>query len=204
MWKCLTFFENCLFCSRSRGGSTQKDGVPGVCVPRPLWVLQVPELSIPHHPHPTRKRLHLDPHRTHTSPHCQRVFDWQQLTGLWYGLNSVAFKQTFVYLCNIIKTKMVVNYSHHFRLKTRCNLTQKKSTFQKSCLHSCSIGILLLYLVIKKKMFLQFFFCLWLFKNSYLLIYWVAMWAIDQHDFYSVCPSQLLFHIFSLCELSCK
>lgn len=34
MWQ----VKNFLFCIRSRGGSTQEDGVPGVCVPRPLWI----------------------------------------------------------------------------------------------------------------------------------------------------------------------
>lgn len=72
--------KNCLFCLRSRGGSAQKDRVPWVCVPCPLWILQVTEHPIPHHPDPTRKGLHLDPHRTHTSPHCQRVHQRQQLT----------------------------------------------------------------------------------------------------------------------------
>lgn len=72
-----------MFCNRSRGGSAQKDGVFGVCVPRPLWVLQVSEYPVPYYPNTTRKRLYLDPHRTHTGPHCQRVCQCQQLVGLW-------------------------------------------------------------------------------------------------------------------------
>lgn len=82
MWQ----VENNLICIRSRGGSAQKDGVPGVCVSRPLWIFQVSELSVPNHPHPTRKRLHLDPHRTDAGPHCQGVCQWQQLAQLCYGL----------------------------------------------------------------------------------------------------------------------
>lgn len=112
---CSTSLRAVWFCFRSRGGSAQKDGVPGVCVSRPLWIFQVTELAVPHYSHQTRKRLHLDPHRTHTSPHSQRVRQWCKLTGLWYGLSL--FKQTFVHLCNIMKPKMAVENNHYFTWK---------------------------------------------------------------------------------------
>lgn len=164
MWQ----LKSCLFCRRSRGGSAQKDGVPGVCVPRPLWIFQVAELSVPRHPHPTRKGLHLDPHRTHTSPHCQRVCQWRQLTWLWHGLmESVAFKQTRVHLCNIMRTKMVVNHSHHFRLKPGWNLIQRKQVllhFKQVVYTAVTFEY---YFCISNKQRSSFLpsFCLWLFKK---------------------------------------
>lgn len=62
---------------RSRRGSTPKNGVPWICLPCSLWILQVQELSFPHYSHSSRERLHLDPYWTHAC-HCNQRICWQQ------------------------------------------------------------------------------------------------------------------------------
>lgn len=72
--------EDCLlYVVRPRGGAAQKNGVPRVCVPRPVGILQVAEFSVPDHSNPAGKGLRLEPPRRRTGPYSQRVCQWQHL-----------------------------------------------------------------------------------------------------------------------------
>lgn len=116
-----------LYVVRPRGGAAQKNGVPRVCVPRPVGILQVAEFSVPDHSNPAGKGLRLEPPRRRTGPYSQRVCQWQHLvTELHGGLESPcsqrpwltalnlrtakrtwAFKRTHVHVCNMMTIKML-------------------------------------------------------------------------------------------------
>lgn len=69
---------------RPRGRLAQEDGVPGVCLPCPLGVLQVKKQSFPHHAYTPWEGVHLDTHWTYSYCCSQGNDRRRQLAFLYY------------------------------------------------------------------------------------------------------------------------